>query len=123
QRVDGADDFLQVFRLVDVGGGVGVDLVDQFVSFRTQIDQQLSVVVFQLDSLQFDQVIPTVFRRELGFVFHAFFFQHFEEKDIGELGYVLMVGNTVVPEHIAQVPQFLYDFLVVHACSFSFSFV
>mgnify|MGYP007112488692 CR=1 FL=1 len=37
-------------------------------------------------------------------VFFAGFIQHFQEKNIGELRNILVIGNTVVTQNIAEIP-------------------
>ena len=48
------------------------------------------------------------------------FFNHkdtglFQKEEVGQLGNVLMVGNAVIPEDIAEVPEFGDDLLCGHA--------
>ena len=40
-------------------------------------------------------------------------------KYIGQLCYILMIGNIIIPQHITKVPKLCYNFLCVHAL-FSF---
>jgi hypothetical protein len=58
------------------------------------------------------QVRPAVALRDL--VLGAGFLRHLEEEDVGQLRDVLMVGDPVVLEDVAEVPELLDDVVGGH---------
>ena len=79
--------------------------------------KQAFVEDFQVDAAVSCQVFPAVACRD-GF-FCAGFLSHLEEKQVCQFGDVLMVGDAIIPEDIAEVPEPGNDFLIVHAASLS----
>ena len=112
ELVDGQDDFLQVFRLVDIRLRPLVNLAHTAGALLAQVVQQLFIVLFQFQSALVQQAVPAVFFRNG--VLRSGFLAHFQEKDIRQLRHVLMIRDPVVPEHVAQIPKFRDDFLIVH---------
>ena len=62
------------------------------------------------------QIVPAVSLGDLAF--GAGLLGHLEEQDVGQLGDVLVVGDAVVSQDVAEVPEFLDDFGGVHAFAF-----
>ena len=74
--------------------------------------QQLFVEFLQFDAAFGGQVVPAV-----GFWYLAFrtcFLRHFQKQDIGQLRHILVIGDTVITENVAEVPEFGYNFLCCH---------
>ncbi len=74
--------------------------------------QQFLVGFFQLDAVFGGQAVPAA-----GFwylAFRACLLRHFQKQDIGQLCHILVVGDAVVTEDIAEVPEFGDDFLGGH---------
>ena len=113
QFVNGPDNLFQVLGLVDLGLGPFVDFTDPPLAVPAQVAEQLLVIVLQFQAAFGGQHIPPPGFRNMGF--RPGFLGHFQEQDVGQFRYVFMIGDAVIPEHVTQVPQLLYDFLGIHA--------
>ena len=113
QFVDVVDDLFQVLRLVDVGVGIHIDLLDSVLAIRAELQQKFAVKLVLFDPVFCRQVIPPV---ALGdFAFRPGFLGHLQEEDVGQLRDVLVIGDAVVPQDVTEIPEFLNDFGGVHA--------
>ena len=90
-----------------------INLTDTASAAFAQMFQQFLVELFQVHALLSKELVPTVLFRDssLGTSLLA----HFQEQDIGQFRDVLMISNTVISQYIAEIPEFCYDFLIVHA--------
>ena len=113
ELVDARDDFLEVLRLGDVGRGAGVDFAHAAGGLGAEAVEELFVVVLEVEAFAVFEGVPAVGGGDG--VLGVGFLRHLEEEDVGELGDVLVVGDAVVPEDVAEVPELGYDFLVGHA--------
>lgn len=109
QAVDIVDDLFEILGFVDVGVSVDVYLLDPVLPFSAQLEEQLAVVLVQLDAFFGGEVRPAAPCRDLGF--SAGFLCHLEKEDVGQFGHVLVIGDAVVAEHVAEVPELLNDFV------------
>ena len=89
--------------LLDEGAGVGEDLLHQRRAMAAQVDQQHLVELQPIGRGPDFQIIPAVAFREL--VLGAGLLGHLEEQQVGQLGDVLVVGDAVVLEDVAEVPE------------------
>ena len=113
QSIDARDDLFQIFGLVDVGYRSLIDLPHPPRAVFAQLGQHLLVNVFQFNAAFGGQRVPPA-----GFGnsrFRAGFLGHFQEENIGQLGHILMIGDAVIPQDIAEVPEFGDNFLCGHA--------
>jgi hypothetical protein len=113
ERVDALDDGTQVPGLAERSRRVGEDGLDAPRALATEVDEELLVEVEELDAVLFRHVVPAVALRNL--VLGAGLFHHLEKEQERELGHVLVVGDPVVAENVAEVPELLNDVLGVHA--------
>ena len=102
-------------RFFDEAAGVGEDFLHQFRAVAAQMDQQYLVELQPVWCGEIFQVVPAVFFGEL--IFGAGFLGHLEEQQIGQLGDVLVIGDAVVLEDVAQVPEFADDVVGGHRLS------
>ena len=111
--VDGLDDLLQILGLINIALCTLINLTDTASAAFAQMFQQFLVELFQVHALLSKELVPTVLFRDssLGTSLLA----HFQEQDIGQFRDVLMISNTVISQYIAEIPEFCYDFLIVHA--------
>jgi hypothetical protein len=93
--------------------GIGINLLDSILAPRAQFQQEFSVKLVQLDPLLRYQIGPAISFRD--FVFGPCFLSHLQKKDVSKFSHVLVIGDAVVTEDIAQVPKFLNDFGGGHA--------
>ena len=113
ELIDGLDDFLQVLGLVDIALCALIDFSDTAGAALAQMLQQFLVELLQFHALFGNKLVPTILLRDssLGTGFLA----HFQEQDIGQFRNILLISDTVIPQYIAEIPEFCYDFLIVHA--------
>ena len=117
QFVNLRDDFFEVFRLLDAGGCVGVNLCHAANGFFAQLAEQRIVVLFQVNAGTAGQRAPTICFRNI--LICTGLIGHFQKQNVGQLCHILVISNTVIPQHIAEVPKFLYNILRTHlSCSF-----
>ena len=112
QSVNGGDDFFKVFRLVNVGGCALIDFPHTAYAVLAQMVQQFFIEFLQFNTALGGQIVPAV-----GFWYLALctrFLRHFQEQDIGQLRDILVIGDAVITENIAEVPELGYDFLGGH---------
>ncbi len=112
QPVNGSDDFFKVFRLVNIGARTLVDFPHTACTALTQVAQQFLIEFLQFNAAFGSQAVPAVGFGNL--FFRTCFLRHFQKKDIRQLGYILVVGDAIITEDIAQIPEFRYDFLCCH---------
>ena len=74
--------------------------------------QQLLVELFQLNAAFGSQLIPAVGFRNLAFC--TSLLRHLQKQNISKLGDILMIGNAIVPQYIAEIPELGYDLLGGH---------
>lgn len=113
QSIDARDDLFQIFGLVDVGYRSLIDLSHPPRAVFAQLGQHLLVNVFQLNAAFGGQHVPAA-----GFGngrFRAGFLGHFQEQNIGQFRHILMIGDAVIPQDIAEVPEFGDNFLCGYA--------
>jgi hypothetical protein len=67
QFVDVVDDLFKVLRLVDVGVGIDVDLLDAVLAVRAKLQKKFAVKLMLLNAVSGRQVIPTVSLGDLAF--------------------------------------------------------
>ena len=123
KSIDIGDDFLKVFGLFDIGGRALVNLTDTACAVITEMGEQSFVKLLEFNTTLADKVIPAVTLGDVHtdtavLVFYLLSLSllgHLEKKDIGKLGDILVVSDTVIPEHITQVPELGYYFLGCHA--------
>ena len=111
--VDGLDNLLQIFGFIDVALGALIDLTDTAGAGFSQMFQQCLVELLQLYALFRKKLVPAILLRDSSF--RTGFLTHFQEQDISQFCNILMISDTVIPQHIAEIPEFRYDFLIVHA--------
>ena len=113
ELIDGLDDLFQVLGLVDVALCALIDLSDTASAALAQMLQQFLVELLQFHALFGNKLVPTILLRDgsLG----AGFLAHFQEQDISQFRNILLISDTVITQHIAEIPKFCYDFLIVHA--------
>lgn len=89
-------------RFADEAAGVGKDFLHQRRAVTAQVNQQ-HFVEFQPvgRGLRF-QIAPALAIGQL--ILDAGFLGHFEEQEIGQFGHVLVIGDAVILEDVAQVP-------------------
>ena len=92
-----------VAGFLDEGAGVGEDLLHQRRAVAAEVDQRELVGFQPLGRGLGFQVVPAVAGREL--VLGAGLLRHLEEQQVGQLGDVLVVGDAVVLEDVAEVPE------------------
>ena len=75
--------------------------------------QQFLVELFQFHALFGNKLVPTILLRDssLG----AGFLAHFQEQDISQFRNILLISDTIITQHIAEIPKFCYDLLIIHA--------
>ena len=116
QSVDGGDNFFQVLRFVNVGGRALIDFPHAACAALAQVVQQLLVEFFQFNSAFGGQAVPAVGFRYLTLC--ARLLRHLQKQDIGQLRHILMIGDAVVTENVAEVPEFGNNFLCCHNAIF-----
>ena len=112
QAVDGRDDLFQVLGLVDVGGRALVDFPHSSGAVFAQMGQQLFIELLQLNAAFCGELVPAVGGRNLAF--RAGFLCHLQKQNVSKFGDILVIGDAVIPQHIAEVPELGYDFLCGH---------
>ena len=90
-------------RLLDEGAGVGEDLLHQARAMAAEVDQRELVGLQPVGRGVGFQVIPAVPGGEL--VFGAGLLGHLEEQQVGQLGDVLVIGDSVILQDVAEVPE------------------
>ena len=89
--------------LFDEAAGVGEDFLHQRRAVAAQMDQQYFVELQPIRRGPDFQIGPAIACREL--IFGAGFLGHLEEEQIGQLGDVLVIGDAVILEDVAEVPE------------------
>ena len=107
--VDEADQALEFGRVLDA-----VLRLAKYGGYETaslaQLGQNLTIVAFQVIAVQVDQAGPTVGVRNGGRVANfAPLVVHFEEKEVRKLLNVVAVGEAVVAQDGAVVPEALHN--------------
>jgi len=116
ELVDIDDQRRQRGGLLDEGACVGEDLLDQHCAVASEVDQRALVVIKAVRRGLALDVVPSVAPGDL--VLGACLLRHFEEEQVGQFGDVLVVGDPVVFEDVAEVPKLLDDVVGdgAHAC-------
>ncbi len=96
-------------RLLDEGACIGEDLLDQRRAIAAEMDQGELVVLQPVESGAGFEIIPAVVVGEL--IFRAGLLGHLQEEQIGQLGHILVVGDAIVLQDVAEVPELL-DYVV-----------
>ncbi len=104
---DVADERGERGGFLDEGAGVGVDFLHEAGAMAAEVDEGDFVEFQPLGGAFLFEVSPAVAFGDL--VLGAGFLCHLEEQDVGELGDVLVIGDAVVLEDVAEVPEFLDD--------------
>ncbi len=105
---DQADQSPEFGRVLNTVLGFTKDDRNQAAAF-TQLGQDVAVVGFQRVAVQVGQAGPVKVSRNTGRLaqFLHPFLVHFQKKQKGQLFQIIAVGNAVVTEDIAVVPQAL----------------
>jgi len=94
-------------RILDFVLGFGKNLTDQ--SFLLpEFPQQVHIMGFEFSALFCFQALPVVFlwNGNLPFVILSVFIGHFQKQQIGELFQVIAVAHPVIPQGVAETPDF-----------------
>ena len=74
--------------------------------------QQLFIEFLQFDAAFGGELVPAVGGGNL--TFRAGLLCHLQKQNVSKLGYILVIGDAVIPQNIAEVPELGYDFLCCH---------
>lgn len=77
-----------------------------------QMVQQLLIELLQFNAALGGQIVPAVGFRHLALC--ARFLRHFQKQDIGQLRHILVIGDAVITENVAEVSKFGDYFLRCH---------
>ena len=88
---------------LDEGAGVGENLLHQARALAAEVDQRLLVGLQPVEAGVGFQIVPAVAGGEL--VFGAGLLGHLEKEQISQLGDVLVIGDSVVLQDVAEVPE------------------
>ena len=104
------DELLQLGRGLDPVAGLAEDHAQHVVA-RSQLSEDLAVVGFERGSRPAQQRLPVVLdgHHPLAVQQLVLLVGHLQEQQVGELLQVVAVGQPVVAQHIAEVPQSLHE--------------
>ena len=106
--IDESNDLLEINRLVNFVLRLSVNGTDEVLLFAEYL-QSLLVLVNQVQTIQINQVLPAVALRNGGFLsehFHVLVI-HFQEEEVGKLGYVIRKTNALPGKDIGDLPHFI----------------
>ncbi len=90
-------------RLFDEGGGIGKDFLRNARTVTAQMHQHHLVEIQTVGRGHGLQIVPAITLRQL--VLRAGFLRHLQKQQISQLGDVLVIGDAVVAQQVAQVPE------------------
>ena len=95
QLINFRDDFFKIFRLLDAGGRIGINLCHTANGFFAQLAEQRIVVLFQVNAGTAGQRAPTICFGNI--LICTGLIGHFQKQNVGQLCHILVISNTIIP--------------------------
>ena len=137
QFIDCRDYFFQIFRLFNVRHRALINLAHSANTMCTEQAQQVFIISVKLQSGFTDQHIPAIGLNHLFLVVQRFlfgcqmiplhqgnpcgklafrfcFFCHFQKQNVSQFRHILVIGNSVIPQNITEIPELGHNFLRSH---------